>query len=308
MRDKLKIYHIGLCATTGTNNGLQRAFKNNSIYKEIHTGSRSLNSLIIKEVKEFKPDIVFMQIQTPGIVFIETIKEIKQHCGKIVNFTGDVREPLPLWYIEMGRHIDLSLFVSMEDVNTSRDMGINSEWIQIGFDDFIFNKNVIPSKVPEIIFSANNYSHFSLSAYRKEIATALSKEFKNRFQLYGNGWHIPALDSNSSLEKQAQIIKGAKINISCSNMNHSMYISDRVLRIMGAGGFCLSHEFKDIDKLYKENENIAVFRNIKELISKCHYYLENENERQSIANNGYELTHSKWTWDLMIKQIIKLCE
>jgi DNA-binding NarL/FixJ family response regulator len=304
----LKIYHIGLCANNGTNNGLQRAFRKVSQYKEIHTSHRDLNNQIVKDVIDFKPDIVFMQIQTPNIIHLDTILKIKDHCGKIVNFTGDVRYPLPNWYIEIGKHIFCTLFVSMDDVSMAISKGINAEWIQIGFDETIFNDSVTPIKSADIIFNANNYDHFPLSKYRKEIAHALHREFKDRFQLYGSGWTIPSLDTNASMEKQASTLRGCKIAISCSNLNHSMYISDRVLKYMGAGAMVMSHNFKDYSKLYVDGKNIGIFDSIDDMIEQCHYYLKNEDERLAIAKEGYNLTHKMYTWDCMIKNLLEICE
>lgn len=304
----LKIYHIGLCATPGTNNGLQKAFKKVSQYREIHTGHKDLNNQILKDISEFKPDIVFMQIQTPDIVFVETIKHIKKYCGKIINFTGDVRSPLPYWYLEMGKEIDMTLFVSQTDVEIARTRGINAEWIQIGFDPEIYNDRVVPAKVPEIVFTANNYDHFELSSYRKFVAHALLNEFKGRFQLYGSGWTIPSLDCNASMQQQAAIFRGAKICISVSNFNQSKYASDRLLKYMGAGAFVLSHDFEDIEKLYEKNYHLSTFTSIDDMIEKCHYYLSDDQERNRIARNGYELTHNLYTWDSMINNLIKLCE
>lgn len=304
----LKIYHIGLCATPGTNNGLQRAFKKVSEYKEIYTGHHDLNNQIIKDCEAFEPDIVFIQIQTPGILSISTIKRIRHVCKSIVNFTGDVRSPLPEWYIELGKEIDLTLFVSMDDVHTARENGIKSNWLQLGFDDQIYNCEVTPKSSADIIFTANNYDHFLLSKNRIEVAYALREEFKERFQLYGSGWKIPSINSNNSMEQQAAIYRGCKIAINYSNFNQAMYTSDRMLRIMGSGAFCLSHEFKDFDKVYTDKENIAVFNSITDMIEKCYYYLGNESERNRIAKNGYDLTHKLYTWDSMINNLIKLCE
>lgn len=206
----MKIYHIGLCATQGTNNGLQRAFRNVSEYHEVHTGHPDLHNQILNDVRAFKPDLVFMQIQTPNIVSINTIRKMKEHCGKIINFTGDVRDPLPNWYVEMGKEIDLTLYVSMDDVRKSKEIGIKADWLQLGFDETIYNDKVNPANVAEIVFTANNYHHFTLSKERQTAAHALQTEFGKRFQLYGSGWTIPSLDSNHSMEQQAAVLQGVK--------------------------------------------------------------------------------------------------
>jgi len=251
------------------------------------------------------PDLVFMQIQTPNVVSLETLKEIKPFCGMIVNFTGDVRDPLPQWYIDTGKLIDLTLYVSMDDVERSREKGIKADWLQLGFDETIYNDRVKPISPAEIVFTANNYDHFTLSKERQAAAKALMAEFGGRFQLYGSGWTIPSLDSNASMEKQAQVFRGCKIALNYSNYNHSMYASDRILKLMGGGAMCLSHNFKDHDKLYKDGENIVIFNDVKDMIDKAKYYLENEVERKRIALNGYNLTHSLWTWDKMIENLLK---
>lgn len=305
----MKFLHIGLSATLGTNNGLQKAFKKVGDYRELHTSHPSLNSAMVEECKQFRPDIVFMQLQAPNIVHTSTIKQIRPYVGKIVNFTGDVRDPLPEWYIEMGHSIDLSLFVSGNDVKTAKSRGINAEWCQIGFDPEIFNDQIEPDlSAPEIVFMANNYHHFPLSAYRAEIAHALHKEFGDRFGLYGNGWTIPAKDCNGSQEQQAAILRGCKIAISCSNFNHSKYVSDRVLRIMGSGAFCLSHEFDGREEVYDIGQEIVVFDTIPEMIELCHEFIVDDWSRKYIAKSGYNLTHSLYSWDSMINNVIELCK
>ena len=299
----MKLYHYGLCATLNTNNGLQRAFKKYYDYRESHTSVPSRN--VITDIKSFKPDVLFTQIQTPNVITVDFINQIKPYCGRIINFTGDVREPTPQWYFDIGRVINKTLFVSNVDVLNARNNGVNSDWIQIGFDDEIFNDKKEPCPTSEIVFMANNYNHFPLSSYRVEIANALRNEFGSRFQLYGSGWKIPSLDSNGSLEHQASILRGCKIAINCSNMNHSLYTSDRMLKIMGSGAFCLSHEFQDCQELYNNTENIVIFNSISQLISQCHLYLNDTAKREEIAKNGYYLTHSLYTWDKFVNNIIK---
>lgn len=303
-----KCLHIGLSATPGTNNGLQKALRKVCDYREIHTSDPNLNARIFEECQAFRPDIVFMQIQTPNIVKPITMERIRPFVGKIINFTGDVREPVPDWYIDLGKHIDLTLFVSGDNVLEAKSRGINADWIQIGFDPEIFNDQVVPEQTADIVFMANNYSQFPLSAYRYEIAHALHKEFGSRFQLFGSGWDIPAQDCNESQERQAAILRGCKIAISCSNFDHSKYVSDRVLRIMGAGAFCLSHEFKDREELYDRHNNMTFFNSINEMVKLCHAYLYRDDLRNRLARNGYELTHKLYTWEAMINNILELCK
>jgi spore maturation protein CgeB len=110
------------------------------------------------------------------------------------------------------------------------------------------------------------------------------------------------------MEEQSSNLRGCKIAISHSNFNHSKYISDRLLRIMGAGAFCLSHRFDDYQELYTEGKDIVTYSNTADMIDKCKYYLANEAERNKIASNGYDLTHKLYTWDSFVTNLIKICE
>jgi spore maturation protein CgeB len=294
----IKIYHIGLNA--GTNDGLEKAFKKVSSYKYVNTSHPNLNTVIKNDCEAFKPDLVFIQVQSAGVIKNQTIEVIRPLCGKIINFTGDVRDPLPSWYLETGKVVDITLFVSMTDVLKAKTF-INCDWIQIGFDDSIFCKKTHPIKSPDIVFMANNYGSFPLSKYRREIVNALSKEFKSKFEVFGSGWPR-SRNLNNSLLDQASIYRGSKIAINCSHFDHSMYSSDRLLRIMGSGTFCLSHAFPDHDKLY--GHHLDTFKDTDDLIKKCHHYLTNEKEREAIAENGYNFTHELFTWDKMVQNLI----
>ena len=82
----MKILHIGLCATPNTMNGFQKAFidvvgKEN--YKEIYTGDKDLKVNTLLLFNEFKPDIVFMQIQAPGII-THSVCQIMKDSGAFI--------------------------------------------------------------------------------------------------------------------------------------------------------------------------------------------------------------------------------
>lgn len=294
----MKIYHIGLNA--GTNDGLEISFKKIATYRWVNTSDHNLNSKVVSDCNEFKPDLVFIQVQSPNILRNETITKIKPSCGNIFNFTGDVRDPLPSWYLETGKLVDLTLFVSMTDVIKTNGI-INSNWIQIGFDDSIFNDKITPAHSADIVFMANNYGSFPLSDYRKEIVNTMSREFKGSFEVIGSGWGNTR-NLNASLHAQAAIYRGCKIAINCSHYNHHMYSSDRILRIMGSGAMCLSQEFKGWDNLY--GNHLSIFNGTKDLVDKCRYYLNSQEERTRIARSGYEFTHTLFTWDQFVKNLM----
>jgi spore maturation protein CgeB len=75
---------------------------------------------------------------------------------------------------------------------------------------------------------------------------------------------------------------------------------------MGSGCFCLSHKYPGIEKDFVIGKHLDVFDSPAELIQKIDYYLANNHDRQRIADNGYQLAHSRFTCDNMVENAIEI--
>lgn len=260
----------------------------------------TFNRDIKRLVDEHKPDLVFLQIQTPGIINVQTAQYLASKSF-VVNWTGDVRQNID-WFIQIGRVIQLTLFTNMVDVETLRSKGVNVDYLQIGFPTEIFKpKGAVKQNVPEIIFMANQTQGFPLSNYRKEIVESLRNRYGSRFGVFGNawGWGYAVPDQN----EEAAHYRGCKIAINLSHFNYSRYSSDRIFRLMGAGAFCLSHNYPDIDKEFTPGQHLDVWNDKNELFKKIDYYLENDFERKVIALAGSKHVHKNHTWSNRIQQL-----
>lgn len=289
-------------------NGFQKAIRNVcSDYQELNVGILNFNERALDLAIKQKPDIIFIQIQRPNILNIEIAKKLSQ-IGFVINWTGDVRAVLPQWMIDVGKHIQLTCFSNMVDVYKAKEKGIKADYLDIGFDPERYNKHNIKFDCEPIVFFCNSYGkqYFPLSKYRLDIVERLKREFGNEiFGVYGNTpYAIKTFNSNQIRESQQY--NNCKIAINCSHFDYERYSSDRILRIMGSGAFCLSHNFKGIELDYKIGEHLDVFNNIDDLVIKCKYYLENDSKRNEIANNGYKHIHQTKTFGHMAQNIIDL--
>lgn len=264
----------------------------------------------IELLKEKRPEYCFMQLQNPINMTVPVIREMAKYT-KIVNWSGDVRQTNEWykWFEDIGREIFLSTFSNNTDVDIMRERGIRADYLQVGFDDGWYHRKPPIMDYPEIVFCANEYGSFQLSKYRADVALALKKEFGNRFAIYGSGWAKWKIETaRIGNAKEADVYNSCKIAISVSNFQFKRYYSDRLLRIMACGAFPLSHDFEQMELDFTEGHDIATFKNINELIEKCHYYLSHDNERNTIANNAYETAHSKCKWDNRCEELIQLIE
>lgn len=306
---KCKILHIGLCVQPEPYNGFQQAFidvvgKEN--YKEISTGEENLNAKTLLIFDEFKPDIVFMQIQAPDIIIHGLCERFKDAGAFVINWTGDKRHNVPQWMIDMAPYVSLTAFSNMEDVNKMRALGFNSKFLEIGYDPEIYTPIGEVYHVPEIVFMGNNYGsgYFPMSKFRIEMVEFLQREYGERFGVYGNGWPNANGNINHSQLEEAKHYRGAKIAINCSHFDCDTYNSDRILRIFGSGILCVSYDHVNMYNIYQDN--LCYFKDFKDLKLIIDEYLINESTRETIAECGRNLAKSNFTFKHQVENIIKL--
>lgn len=298
----MKIEKILLVAL-GVQNHLKAALQDYAkvVYWDWTSRKRTFNRDLINLYNQHKPDLIFLQIQTPGVIDVNTVRLLKD--AVIVNWTGDVRTPLPRWYIDIGRHINLTLFSNMPDVVEARRNGIKSEYLQIGLEHNTFVPKGEIRKEADILFMGNNVGHFPLSNYRSQMVHRLAKKYPN-FKCYGSNWLKYSYEPNQL--EEAKIYRGGKIGINLSHFNYERYSSDRIHRLMGCGIMCLSHYYEGIELEYGIGKHLDVWRNLDELEQKIDYYLSHEDERKRIAKAGCEHVHKNHTWSNRIKQLSEM--
>ena len=78
----------------------------------------------------------------------------------------------------------------------------------------------------------------------------------------------------------------------------------RIMDIMGAGGFVLTNYCEETAELFEEDREIVMFRTPEELLWKVDYYLEHEEEREQIARAGHEKAMNNYTYEKKIKSLL----
>jgi len=303
----IKILHIS------KNNGihpshiaLHEYFKGLGQYREIvwsnllkSKGVEYLRNHIIEVNEEFRPTLIFMQLQSELPIDVKTLKILKTHTPLIINWSGDVRKPTPRHYFDIGREIDLTYFTNMSDVEELRKEGINAEYMPIGFNPDYF----YPIKHKEIVFFANNYRNaFPLSELRTQISNKLREKYGNRFGLYGINWTDADANLCSNPLKEAEILRNSKIAINLSQFDLKGYSSDRLMKSLGSGTLVLTHKFEGIEEMFDEG-CLVTWETIDELVKKIDYYLEHEEERKTIAEKGCKFAHKNFTWFKLLDTI-----
>tara|TARA_R110000868_G_scaffold225035_2_gene477250 strand:- start:284 stop:1225 length:942 start_codon:yes stop_codon:yes gene_type:complete len=308
---KTKLLHIAL---GNHNKGLWKSFDKH--FDTIHYDwkpNRLDPTLINKEILEifrrFKPKAVFMQLQSDGILSLETAKEMTKSAFTM-NWSGDVRTPLPKWFYTLGKEIDITLFSNVTDVKILKHSNINSDYLQVGFDPQIFNPfNKSEKQFGKILFMGSNYENrFPLSIYRLNMGEFMQSTYGSDFQIYGMNWKSVTNKESTLLDVQDEAIaySNCDIAINLSHFDYERYSSDRLLRMMGSGAFCLSHNFKSIENDFELNKHLVTWNNLTDLKDKIDYYWANKYERQKIALEGCRYVRENCTWDKRMEEMKKI--
>ena len=105
-------------------------------------------------------------------------------------------------------------------------------------------------------------------------------------------------------EATAFIYAGTKINLNIALKGIEGGTTQRIMDIMGAGGFVLTNYCEETAELFEEDKEIVMFRTPEELIQKVDYYLEHEEEREQIARAGHEKAMNDYTYEKKIKRLL----
>ena len=102
------------------------------------------------------------------------------------------------------------------------------------------------------------------------------------------------------------VFNNSRINLNISLRSIQTGIPLRAMDIMGAGGFLMSNWQADFFDFFIPGEDLMLFESHDDLISKCHYYLTHEKEREQIAANGYGKIKENHTYEIRFRQIFEI--
>jgi len=82
-------------------------------------------------------------------------------------------------------------------------------------------------------------------------------------------------------------------------------IKGRNFEIPGCGGFLITGDADNLRDYYKDGKEIVIYENTEDLIEKIKYYLEHNEERETIAKAGHERTLRDHTYEKRFNEIFK---
>lgn len=106
----------------------------------------------------------------------------------------------------------------------------------------------------------------------------------------------------------AVVYAGSKINLNLSLKGIEGGTPQRVMDVMGAGGFVMTNYCEETAELFEENKEIVMFKTPEELLEKVEYYLQHDKEREQIARAGHDKVLDHYTYEKKLEKLLSWVE
>ena len=117
--------------------------------------------------------------------------------------------------------------------------------------------------------------------------------------------HSVTLYTSDTHTEMPLVFRYSKINLNITLKGIEGGTPQRVIDVMGAGGFVLTSFCEETAELFEEDEEIVMFRTPEELVEKAAYYLAHDKERRQIAINGSEKVIRCYTYEKKLQDMVE---
>lgn len=147
---------------------------------------------------------------------------------------------------------------------------------------------------PRKLYAEYVLSRKVTSLERQEILRQLSEymsPMKTRIDLYTHDQSVnyPGIRNRGVADYYSMmpyIFGASKINLNITLRSIKTGIPLRALDILGSGGLLISNYQEEFFEYFSPGNDMVIYENISDLVEKCRFYLEHEDERERIAENG----------------------
>jgi spore maturation protein CgeB len=264
----MKVLFIAVFSDTSTNNaqsrGLQKAgcdvIEYNYRNRATNIGGPARDQEIIDTCRLEHPDFVLFS-KCNG-VHARVIQECNKYSKTVMwfmdplhNFDNEVTEKI--------KHCTHTFCALTLPYYEAQKYSKKAHFLHEGFDSTVNYPVNIPYK-HDVSFIGNLRGE--RGKYQKKYG------FYNYTGAYGE-WHSVA-------------VAETKINLNFTEQNEGT--SDRTYKVLASKGFLLTQPWERMEKDFVDGRDLVTFSNEDEFEYKIKYYLNNEEERKTIAENGYK--------------------
>lgn len=118
------------------------------------------------------------------------------------------------------------------------------------------------------------------------------------------GWRMPEVHGHNVLEDVSRKFCQSRIVL---NENIKEDVNMRTFETLACRRLLLTEDIPELHGLYQDGKHLVMYRSIDEAVEKARYYLANPEERNRIAQAGYEKFLANDTYEHRVQTILKTC-
>ena len=261
---------------------------------------KAIHRKILKQI----PDLVL--IYSKDIPY-SVLEEIRTRCQTAM-FYPDPEATCDKKLIRHGRLVDYLFITNKSQIEELKSLGIKSP---------LYCMQGCDRDVHRIIATRNRkwYSDVGFIGrprkdHRVKLLQAVNQNFD--FKAWGAQWRdydLTCLKPRIYPKEFAKICYATKIMLGCDpSFELEGYFSNRTWITLGCGGFLLTNYSPGLEKIFTKGEHLEWYHDQEECLELIRYYLQHEDRRKQIAQNGYQFAHTHRTYDIVIDEIISHIE
>jgi spore maturation protein CgeB len=275
-----------------------------------------MNTSLLNTALTYKPQLAL--ILTGETITIETLQKIRDEGIAIANwFMDSVYSPHRKSFAEgISPYYDFFFIIDSLEVLKYVKIGARYVyWLPLGFDPVV-HKTVNLDDAEKIKYGSNVTFVGTVIPVREDILEAVAN--------FGLNIWAPRASANGSWierrpilakcyrggpifgEEVVKIYNASKIVVSVDNLygNRLFSVTPRVFEVAGCGSFHLCNYNKQLNELrFEIGKDIVCFNTKEDLRKLVQYYLERENERAAIANNGQKKAYKYHSYAQRIEEM-----
>lgn len=118
--------------------------------------------------------------------------------------------------------------------------------------------------------------------------------------------HIQNMGTVQYTGEMPLVFRHSRINLNITLRSIQNGIPLRAMDIMGAGGFLLTNHQNDFAMHFEEGKDYVCYECLEDMMQKIDYYLEHEEERQSIAKNGHAKIMAEHSYEQRFQEMLSV--
>jgi spore maturation protein CgeB len=305
--------------------GVYDAFRQNDCQLEVfdyfdyynnNRNVRQIRRMFVQKAIEFQPDLLHMQIQHTTILDGDSVNEIRNalpNC-KIVNWTGDVRNYIPVTYLNIAKYAHFNLISSTGQLDMFRSNGVpNVGYWQIGYNPQLHfpEKQLRSSFDFDVVFLGNVNPKENYPGHNERMTTmyTLRRTFGNRFGLFGNHWpkDLGCLGAVELPSACPQAYHRSFCSLSVSHYNQlDHYFSDRLLMCLASGRPTVCWKFPKVHSYFVDRCDLLMAEGPDDVVQKVKYLLDHPDEANYIGASGAAKVFAEHTYFSRISELLDM--